>query len=97
MLCQEKETYDAVVFQGFLSYVLSHYPSGKMVMILDNASIHHAKLIQPFHEENRACLELSFLSKCSKIILAVRAFFNRLTDNGNNSLTGFVSDYKVIL
>lgn len=61
VLCQEKETYDAVVFQGFLSHVLSHYPSGKIVMILDNARIHHAKLIQPLPRSESARLELVFL------------------------------------
>lgn len=30
-------------------------------MVLDNARIHHAKLIQPFLEENKERLELVFL------------------------------------
>ena len=46
--CEEHEKYDAVVFLEFLKTVLTKYPSGKIVMILDNARIHHAKLIQPF-------------------------------------------------
>ena len=48
ILCQEKETYDAVAFQEFLLHVLNHYPEGKIVIILDNARIHHAKLLTPF-------------------------------------------------
>ena len=30
-------------------------------MILDNARIHHAKLLQPFLQQNKAVLELVFL------------------------------------
>ena len=37
------------------------YPTGKIAMVLDNARIHHAKLIQPFLEENKDRLELVFL------------------------------------
>lgn len=46
--CEEHERYDANVFLGFLEKILDLYPTGKVVMILDNARIHHAKLIQPF-------------------------------------------------
>lgn len=61
ILCSEKEHYDATSFLEFLVFVLEHYPVGKIVMILDNARIHHAKLIQPFLEENKGRLELVFL------------------------------------
>ena len=49
--CEEYERYDAKVFLDFLKVVLSRYSKGKIVMILDNAKIHHAKLIQPFLEK----------------------------------------------
>ena len=52
ILCSEKEQYDATSFLEFLVFVLDHYPVGKIVMILDNVRIHHAKLIQPLLEEN---------------------------------------------
>ena len=45
----------------FLKTVLKQYPTGKIVMILDNDRIHHAKLIQPFLEKNKDRLELMFL------------------------------------
>lgn len=61
VFCVEEEIYDAVVFKGFLTQVLEHYPTGKIVMILDNARIHHAKILQPFLEENEDRLELVFL------------------------------------
>ena len=58
---EEQESYDAVVFLDFLKTMLKLYPTGKIVMVLDNARIHHAKLIQPFLEENKNRLELMFL------------------------------------
>ena len=48
IVCVEEEKYDAEVFLAFLKKIVAHYPIGKIVMILDNARIHHAKLIQPF-------------------------------------------------
>jgi transposase len=59
--CTEEEKYDAEAFLRFLQYVLKQYPTGKIVMVLDNARIHHASFIQPFLEENRDRLELVFL------------------------------------
>ena len=59
--CEEHEKYDAEVFHNFLKKVLAQYPEGKIVMILDNARIHHAKLLKPFLDENKDRLELMFL------------------------------------
>jgi transposase len=61
ILCVQEEAYDAEAFLRFLQAVLSHYSSGRIVMILDNARIHHARLIQPFLAANRDRLELVFL------------------------------------
>ena len=59
--CEEHEKYDAQIFNSFLENVLKQYPKGKVVMILDNAKIHHAKLIQPFLNKVKDRLELMFL------------------------------------
>jgi transposase len=59
--CEEDERYDVKVFLDFLKVVLLRYPKGKIVMIIDNARIHHAKLIQPFLEKVKNRLELMFL------------------------------------
>ncbi len=59
--CEEHERYDANVFLKFLENILSNYPTGKIVMILDNARIHHAKLIQLFLMKVKGRLELMFL------------------------------------
>ena len=57
---EENEKYDAEVFLNFLKNIASKY-KGKIVMILDNARIHHAKLLKDFLEENKDRLSLVFL------------------------------------
>lgn len=47
IFCIEREKYDAKVFEEFLITILEKYETGKIVMILDNARIHHAKLLKP--------------------------------------------------
>jgi len=59
--CEEHDTYDAKVFLKFLENLLSKNTNGKTVVVLDNARIHHAKLLQPFLKENEHRLQLMFL------------------------------------
>lgn len=59
--CEEHESYDAQVFLKFLKNVLEKNSKGKTVLVLDNARIHHAKLLTPFLEENKERLTLMFL------------------------------------
>ena len=59
--CEEHERYDAEVFLQFLKNALSKYQTGKIIMVLDNARIHHAKLIQLFLEKNKSRLTLLLL------------------------------------
>lgn len=59
--CEEHAKYDAEVFLGFLKNVVDLYPQGRIVMILDNARIHHAKLLQPYLDSLKERLELVFL------------------------------------
>ncbi|MBE1553294.1 IS630 family transposase [Sporosarcina limicola] len=61
IVCVEQESFNAGAFLDFLKMILNKYPTGKTVMILDNARIHHAKLIQPFLEKNKDRIELVFL------------------------------------
>ena len=60
IICTEEGAYDAAAFLRFLERTLREYPTGKIVMVLDNARIHHAKLIQSFLEENARRLALIF-------------------------------------
>lgn len=57
---EDHKSYDAQVFQSFLTNVLRKYPTGDIVMILDNAKIHHAKLLTDFLQTNSR-LHLEFL------------------------------------
>jgi len=50
---EESEEFNAEVFLKFLRKTLELYPSGKIVMILDNSKVHHAKLLQDFLIENK--------------------------------------------
>ena len=59
--CVEEEKYDAEVFMKLLQKVLKLYPTGKVVIVLDNARIHHAKLLEQFLQENKDRLQLVFL------------------------------------
>ena len=61
VFCMQDSSFDAQTFLRFLEHVLKEYPTGKIVLVLDNARIHHAKLIQPFLEEHKERLELLFL------------------------------------
>ncbi|MDF2718216.1 MAG: transposase [Paenibacillus sp.] len=58
---EEDEQYTAETFLTFLKKVLAHYPTGKIVIVLDNARIHHAKLLEPFLEEQKGRLAFVFL------------------------------------
>ena len=57
---EDHKSYDAQVFLSFLDNVLKKYPTGNIVMILDNAKIHHAKLLTGFLQEYPR-LHLEFL------------------------------------
>ena len=61
VFCVQEQQYTAKEFLSFLEKVLEKYKGERIVMILDNAKIHHAKLIQPFLEENKDLLTLVYL------------------------------------
>jgi transposase len=61
IFCMHAEQYDAEIFLLFLKKILEKYSGERIILILDNAKIHHAKLIQPFLNENKDVLELVFL------------------------------------
>lgn len=84
--CEEHEKYDAEVFLGFLKNVLLKYTSGKIVMILDNARIHHAKLIQPFLEENKDRLNLFFLPPYSPNLNLIEGLWGWLKSSVINNV-----------
>jgi transposase len=83
---QEDEQYTAETFLCFLQKVVSVYPEGKIVMILDNARIHHAKLLQPFLEEMNGRLELVFLPPYSPQLNLVEGLWKWLKSDAINNV-----------
>lgn len=59
---QAAETFNAMSFQTFLSYLLRRYrPRRQMVVVVDNARWHHARPLRPWLKEHRKQLRLDFL------------------------------------
>lgn len=96
ILCTEEEKYDAVTFLEFLKTVLAHYSTGKIVMILDNARIHHAKVLEPFLAENKERLELVFLPPYSPELNLIEGLWKWLKESVINNVF-FPNVQKIIL
>jgi transposase len=57
-----EEKFNAMTFQGFLEKMLSYrLGDRRLVVILDNAKYHHAKILKPFLRRHRKQLKLEFL------------------------------------
>ena len=78
IFCIEEERYDAAVFLKFLKLLLEKYQGQRIVLILDNARIHHAKLLQPFLDQHRYELELLFLPPYSPNLNLIEGFWGWL-------------------
>lgn len=63
IICTEEGIYDATTFLRFFGadFAGVPYPTGKIIMVLDNTKIHHTKRTQSFLEENRKPLEFTAL------------------------------------
>ena len=51
----------AQAFQGFVEGLFAQYPDKHLVLIADNAKIHHAKCLAPFWEQHRDRLPVWYL------------------------------------
>lgn len=72
LVTQLEDTFNALTFQSFLEYVLRYRTPGKlMVLVLDNARWHHAKLIQPWLFKHRHVIQLDFLPPYSPELNAI--------------------------
>lgn len=92
---KEDEQYTAETFLEFLKKVVTTYPIGKIVMVLDNARIHHAKLLQPFLTEQKGRLELVFLPPYSPQLNLVEGLWKWLkSDVINNVFYHTVQDIR---
>ena len=95
---EENDKYDAQVFNDFLHHVLEIYAEGKIVMILDNAKIHHAKLIKPFLEDHADRLELLFLPPYSPKLNIIEGFWGWLKSSViNNQFFGKLSEIQSVV
>ena len=95
LFCIEDDRYDAKVFLHFLHQVIERYSTGKIVMILDNARIHHAKLIRPFLEEHAHRLELVFLPPYSPHLNLIEGLWKWMkSDVINNVFYSSVPEIK---
>lgn len=52
VLVKEYEASTAETFRPFLEVILARYAGKQIYMVLDNAKIPHAKILQPFLEEH---------------------------------------------
>ncbi len=86
VFCAEEEKLDAAAFLTFLTATLEHYPTGKIVMILDDARIHHAKLIRSFLGENRDRLELVYLPPYSPELNLIEGLWKWLKESVINNV-----------
>lgn len=93
--CIEEEKYDAKVFLKFLHIVLDEYPTGKIVIILDNARVHHAKLLKPFLQEHAARLQLVFLPPYSPQMNLIEGLWGWMKNEViNNAFFSTVQEIK---
>ena len=57
-----EKQFDAMTFKAFLIQLLRHRKKGKrIVVMLDNARYHHAKILRKFLRKNRNVLRLEFI------------------------------------
>jgi transposase len=93
---QEDEQYTAETFLAFLQKILAAYPTGNLVVVLDNARIHHAKLLQAFLDEQRNRLTLVFLPPYSPQFNIVEGLWKWLKSNViNNVFYSTVSEIRL--
>jgi transposase len=92
---QEDEEYTAEKFLVFLQKVVEAYPTGKIAMVLDNARIHHARLLEPFIKEQQGRLKFVFLPPYSPELNIVEGLWKWLkSDVVNNVFYHTVADIR---
>lgn len=91
---QEHEDYTAQTFLTFLEKMLEAYPTGTITMVLDNARIHHAKLLEDFLSQNKR-LSFVFLPPYSPQLNVVEGLWKWLkSDVINNVFYHTVADIR---
>jgi transposase len=80
VFCASANQCNASAFLGFLQKLLARYTDKFIVLILDNARIHHAKLLRPFLEQNQHRLFLLFLPPYSPELNPIEKLWRWLKD-----------------
>lgn len=83
--CEEHENYNAQTFLEFLEKVLIRY-DGRIIMVLDNARIHHAKLLLPFLDLNKERLALMFLPPYSPSLNLIEGLWKWMKERVINNV-----------
>lgn len=83
---QGDEEHAADKFLLFLQEVVAAYPTGKIAMVMDNARIHHAKLLKPILEEQNNRIELVFLPPYSPELNIVEGLWKWLKSDAVNNV-----------
>jgi putative transposase len=81
----EFEEWNAAVFLRFLEKTLEWYPTGKIVMVLDNSKVHHALLLQDFLVANPR-LTLMFLPPYSPKLNLIEGLWGWLKNTCINNV-----------
>jgi transposase len=85
LILDQSEIFNAVTFQKFLEKIVIEATVGvnsngkkkKIVLVLDNARYHHAKIIQPWLEEMKDVIELFFLPPYSPDLNAIEMLWKK--------------------
>ena len=90
---EETEVWNAEIFKGVLENILTLYSEGKIVMVLDNSKVHHAKLLTEFFIANPR-LTLLFLPPYSPNLNIIEGLWGWLKDTCINNVF-FAKFYQV--
>ncbi len=81
VLCDVSEELNAQAFQSFIeNTVLPAYSGRKIVMILDNSKIHHAKVLSDFKEKYKDILIFLFLPPYAQTINRIEGLWKWLKE-----------------
>ena len=86
IFCIQEKQYTAQEFLVFLELLVAKYDGKRIVIILDNAKIHHAKLLKPFLEENKEDLILKFLPPYSPNLNLIEGLWKWLKSSVINNV-----------
>jgi transposase len=89
LITLQTKVFNALTFKTFLEKLLWEAKVGynkkgkrkKILLVLDNAKYHHAKLLQPWLEEVKDILELCFLPAYSPELNAIERFWKKTRRN----------------